>query len=172
MSSWTTSINLLFLLDWHSHLSILLPKITHCPPSVHVQTISLILQIDGHYNHLVNFQLNRSLKWILRSSVVFFQTELMKDTLKNLNLKIVEMTDETAILDGGDVLFTGMQRRCVWIQQTLTLWCLVIVGMQQPQASSFFPDVFSRHIQLSRCVFVSLFVFSGLNEFRQDTLHL
>lgn len=42
--------------------------------------------------------------------MVFFQTELMKDTLNNLNLKIVEMTDETAILDGGDVLFTGMQR--------------------------------------------------------------
>ncbi|XP_075901495.1 N(G),N(G)-dimethylarginine dimethylaminohydrolase 1 [Nelusetta ayraudi] len=37
------------------------------------------------------------------------ETELMKDTLKNLNLNIVEMTDETAILDGGDVLFTGRE---------------------------------------------------------------
>lgn len=37
------------------------------------------------------------------------ETELMKDTLNNLNLKIVEMTDETAILDGGDVLFTGRE---------------------------------------------------------------
>lgn len=36
-----------------------------------------------------------------------FQTELMKATLKDLNLNIVEMTDENAILDGGDVLFTG-----------------------------------------------------------------
>lgn len=35
------------------------------------------------------------------------QTEVMKEALKKLNLKIVEMTDENAILDGGDVLFTG-----------------------------------------------------------------
>lgn len=112
---------------------------THRPPSVHVQTISLIAQIDGHCNHLVNFQLNRYCNWILCSSVgFFFQTELMKDTLKNLNLNIVEMTDETAVLDGGDVLFTGTHRWCVRIQQTLTLWCLVIVGMQQPQASTLF----------------------------------
>lgn len=160
MSSLTTSISLLFLLDWHSHLSILQPKITHRPPSVHVQTISLIAQIDGHCNHLVNFQLNRYCNWILCSSVVFFQTELMKDTLKNLNLNIVEMTDETAILDGGDVLFTGMQRWCVRIQQTLTLWCLVIVGMQQSQASTlFFSNIFSHHIQLSLCVFCVLVCF-------------
>lgn len=32
----------------------------------------------------------------------------MKEALKKLNLNIVEMTDENAILDGGDVLFTGM----------------------------------------------------------------
>lgn len=31
----------------------------------------------------------------------------MKQALKKLNMNIVEMTDETAILDGGDVLFTG-----------------------------------------------------------------
>lgn len=31
----------------------------------------------------------------------------MKEALKKLNLNIVEMTDENAILDGGDVLFTG-----------------------------------------------------------------
>lgn len=31
----------------------------------------------------------------------------MKEALKNLNLNIVEMTDENATLDGGDVLFTG-----------------------------------------------------------------
>ncbi|XP_041790525.1 N(G),N(G)-dimethylarginine dimethylaminohydrolase 1 [Chelmon rostratus] len=37
------------------------------------------------------------------------ETELMKKTLKDLNLKIVEMTDETATLDGGDVLFTGRE---------------------------------------------------------------
>lgn len=35
------------------------------------------------------------------------QTEVMKEALKNLNLNIVEMTDENATLDGGDVLFTG-----------------------------------------------------------------
>uniref|UniRef100_A0A3Q3VNB8 Uncharacterized protein n=1 Tax=Mola mola TaxID=94237 RepID=A0A3Q3VNB8_MOLML len=35
------------------------------------------------------------------------ETELMKEALKNLNLNIVEMTDENATLDGGDVLFTG-----------------------------------------------------------------
>ncbi|XP_076582226.1 N(G),N(G)-dimethylarginine dimethylaminohydrolase 1 isoform X2 [Chaetodon auriga] len=35
--------------------------------------------------------------------------EHMKAALKDLNLNIVEMTDETAILDGGDVLFTGRE---------------------------------------------------------------
>lgn len=40
-------------------------------------------------------------------SLCLFQTDLMRETLKNLNLNIVEMTDENAILDGGDVLFTG-----------------------------------------------------------------
>lgn len=31
----------------------------------------------------------------------------MKNALKTLGLNIVEMTDESATLDGGDVLFTG-----------------------------------------------------------------
>lgn len=39
-----------------------------------------------------------------------FQTEVMKEALKNLNLNLVEMTDENATLDGGDVLFTGRFR--------------------------------------------------------------
>ncbi|XP_042076606.1 N(G),N(G)-dimethylarginine dimethylaminohydrolase 1 isoform X3 [Maylandia zebra] len=33
----------------------------------------------------------------------------MKGALKDLNLNIVEMTDENATLDGGDVLFTGRE---------------------------------------------------------------
>ncbi|CAN9500681.1 unnamed protein product [Ophioblennius macclurei] len=37
------------------------------------------------------------------------ETVAMKEALKNLNLNIVEMTDETATLDGGDVLFTGRE---------------------------------------------------------------
>nr|XP_046246838.1 N(G),N(G)-dimethylarginine dimethylaminohydrolase 1 isoform X2 [Scatophagus argus] len=37
------------------------------------------------------------------------ETEAMKEALKNLNLNIVEMTDENAVLDGGDVLFTGRE---------------------------------------------------------------
>nr|XP_040039632.1 N(G),N(G)-dimethylarginine dimethylaminohydrolase 1 isoform X2 [Gasterosteus aculeatus aculeatus] len=36
-------------------------------------------------------------------------TETMKSALKELNLNIVEMTDEKATLDGGDVLFTGRE---------------------------------------------------------------
>ncbi len=40
-------------------------------------------------------------------SSCLFQTEAMKGALKDLNLNIVEMTDENATLDGGDVLFTG-----------------------------------------------------------------
>lgn len=36
-----------------------------------------------------------------------FQTEAMKAALTELGLSIVEMTDESATLDGGDVLFTG-----------------------------------------------------------------
>lgn len=35
----------------------------------------------------------------------------MKSALKELNLNIVEMTDEKATLDGGDVLFTGLSLR-------------------------------------------------------------
>nr|XP_020458522.1 N(G),N(G)-dimethylarginine dimethylaminohydrolase 1 isoform X1 [Monopterus albus] len=37
------------------------------------------------------------------------ETEAMKGALKDLNLNIVEMTDENATLDGGDVLFTGRE---------------------------------------------------------------
>ncbi|XP_037625630.1 N(G),N(G)-dimethylarginine dimethylaminohydrolase 1 [Sebastes umbrosus] len=37
------------------------------------------------------------------------ETEAMSEALKKLNLNIVEMTDENATLDGGDVLFTGRE---------------------------------------------------------------
>ncbi|KAK2908142.1 N(G),N(G)-dimethylarginine dimethylaminohydrolase 1 isoform X1 [Channa argus] len=37
------------------------------------------------------------------------ETEAMKEALKDLNLNIVEMADENATLDGGDVLFTGRE---------------------------------------------------------------
>ncbi|XP_068600033.1 N(G),N(G)-dimethylarginine dimethylaminohydrolase 1 [Brachionichthys hirsutus] len=37
------------------------------------------------------------------------ETEEMKAALKDLNLNLVEMTDENATLDGGDVLFTGQE---------------------------------------------------------------
>ncbi|XP_068445838.1 N(G),N(G)-dimethylarginine dimethylaminohydrolase 1 [Clinocottus analis] len=37
------------------------------------------------------------------------ETEAMSKALKDLNLNIVEMTDENATLDGGDVLFTGRE---------------------------------------------------------------
>ena len=33
---------------------------------------------------------------------------MMKEALEKLQLNIVEMKDENATLDGGDVLFTGM----------------------------------------------------------------
>uniref|UniRef100_A0A7M4FFJ0 Dimethylarginine dimethylaminohydrolase 1 n=1 Tax=Crocodylus porosus TaxID=8502 RepID=A0A7M4FFJ0_CROPO len=36
-------------------------------------------------------------------------TEAMKIALESLNLNVVEMTDENATLDGGDVLFTGRE---------------------------------------------------------------
>lgn len=35
----------------------------------------------------------------------------MKRALESLNLNIVEMTDENATLDGGDVLFTGNKKQ-------------------------------------------------------------
>lgn len=34
---------------------------------------------------------------------------MMKEALEKLQLNIVEMKDENATLDGGDVLFTGMR---------------------------------------------------------------
>ncbi|XP_028588727.2 N(G),N(G)-dimethylarginine dimethylaminohydrolase 1 isoform X2 [Podarcis muralis] len=37
------------------------------------------------------------------------EVEVMKKALESLNLNIVEMTDEHATLDGGDVLFTGRE---------------------------------------------------------------
>ncbi|KAI6063905.1 N(G),N(G)-dimethylarginine dimethylaminohydrolase 1 [Aix galericulata] len=37
------------------------------------------------------------------------QVEAMKRVLESLNLNIVEMVDENATLDGGDVLFTGRE---------------------------------------------------------------
>ncbi|CAJ1061082.1 N(G)%2CN(G)-dimethylarginine dimethylaminohydrolase 1 [Xyrichtys novacula] len=37
------------------------------------------------------------------------EAEVMRGALKDLNLNIVEMTDENATLDGGDVLFTGRE---------------------------------------------------------------
>ncbi|TRZ03197.1 hypothetical protein DNTS_017062, partial [Danionella cerebrum] len=35
-------------------------------------------------------------------------TVAMRAAMSELGLKIVEMSDESATLDGGDVLFTGM----------------------------------------------------------------
>ncbi|XP_038649547.1 N(G),N(G)-dimethylarginine dimethylaminohydrolase 1 [Scyliorhinus canicula] len=35
--------------------------------------------------------------------------EAIKQVLKDLNLNVVEMTDEAATLDGGDILFTGKE---------------------------------------------------------------
>lgn len=40
---------------------------------------------------------------------LFFQTKAMKNALTKLGLNIVEMKDESATLDGGDVLFTGTE---------------------------------------------------------------
>nr|XP_014342648.1 PREDICTED: N(G),N(G)-dimethylarginine dimethylaminohydrolase 1 isoform X2 [Latimeria chalumnae] len=37
------------------------------------------------------------------------EVDAMRKALKNLDLNIVEMTDENATLDGGDVLFTGRE---------------------------------------------------------------
>lgn len=37
------------------------------------------------------------------------ETEAMKEALKKLNMNVVEMKDEDATLDGGDVLFTGQE---------------------------------------------------------------
>ncbi|XP_017276006.2 N(G),N(G)-dimethylarginine dimethylaminohydrolase 1 isoform X2 [Kryptolebias marmoratus] len=45
----------------------------------------------------------------LQASTETSLTEAMKEALKDLNLNIVEMTDENATLDGGDVLFTGRE---------------------------------------------------------------
>ncbi|XP_008332317.1 N(G),N(G)-dimethylarginine dimethylaminohydrolase 1 [Cynoglossus semilaevis] len=37
------------------------------------------------------------------------ETKAMKEALEALNMNVVEMTDENATLDGGDVLFTGQE---------------------------------------------------------------
>lgn len=45
---------------------------------------------------------------IYSNQLSFKQVEAMKRVLESLNLNIVEMVDENATLDGGDVLFTGI----------------------------------------------------------------
>ncbi|XP_047663070.1 N(G),N(G)-dimethylarginine dimethylaminohydrolase 1 isoform X3 [Tachysurus fulvidraco] len=45
----------------------------------------------------------------LNSSERHITTKAMKNALMKLGLNIVEMTDESATLDGGDVLFTGQE---------------------------------------------------------------
>uniref|UniRef100_A0A8D0UE48 Dimethylarginine dimethylaminohydrolase 1 n=1 Tax=Sus scrofa TaxID=9823 RepID=A0A8D0UE48_PIG len=42
-------------------------------------------------------------------SLDFQQVDMMKEALEKLQLNIVEMQDENATLDGGDVLFTGRE---------------------------------------------------------------
>uniref|UniRef100_S4RRS1 Uncharacterized protein n=1 Tax=Petromyzon marinus TaxID=7757 RepID=S4RRS1_PETMA len=37
------------------------------------------------------------------------KVEAMKGVVEELKMRIVEMTDESACLDGGDVLFTGRE---------------------------------------------------------------
>lgn len=83
-------------------------SITSCPPSARVQISSLFVPVDAQLNGSVGL-----------CFVVFFQTELMKDALKKLDLNIVEMTDENALLDGGDVLFTGLPSCSVSIPHAL-----------------------------------------------------
>lgn len=39
----------------------------------------------------------------------------MKTALNSLSLNIVEMTDDQATLDGGDVLFTGIVRLKIFL---------------------------------------------------------
>ena len=41
-------------------------------------------------------------------SFYFQQVDMMKEALEKLQLNLVEMKDEHATLDGGDVLFTGI----------------------------------------------------------------
>ncbi|XP_071984801.1 N(G),N(G)-dimethylarginine dimethylaminohydrolase 1 isoform X3 [Engystomops pustulosus] len=43
------------------------------------------------------------------SSVCPFKVEAVKKALQDLQMNVVEMTDENATLDGGDVLFTGRE---------------------------------------------------------------
>lgn len=52
---------------------------------------------------------------VIKCPLSFFQTKAMKDALKELGLNIVEITDELATLDGGDVLFTGTDSKSLLI---------------------------------------------------------
>lgn len=51
--------------------------------------------------------MNGTLLISLMSPFIFVQTQVMKTALTGLGLDVLEMTDESATLDGGDVLFTG-----------------------------------------------------------------
>lgn len=52
----------------------------------------------------------------------------MKIVLESLNLNVVEMTDENATLDGGDVLFTGkVNLLFMYLHSTFHMtWFLII----------------------------------------------
>jgi N-Dimethylarginine dimethylaminohydrolase len=61
-----------------------------------------------------------------------FQVETIRAVLKKeLDLPIVEIGDESAKLDGGDVLFTGMmfyiRIKCLEVWQYLTITCFIKV---------------------------------------------
>lgn len=54
-------------------------------------------------------RIQKRIEFVLKIKPESALTVEMKQTLKDLGLKIVEMTDENATLDGGDVLFTGRE---------------------------------------------------------------
>lgn len=52
----------------------------------------------------------------------------MKEALEKLQLNIVEMKDENATLDGGDVLFTGMDLLSFFLSRIMSKgWTLELV---------------------------------------------
>ncbi|KAF4793090.1 N(G),N(G)-dimethylarginine dimethylaminohydrolase 1 [Turdus rufiventris] len=74
------------------------------------------LIITTHKNPNLGLTLLQQLQKICAKAQVYsaiiecpYRVEAMKRVLESLNLNIVEMVDENATLDGGDVLFTGRE---------------------------------------------------------------
>ncbi|XP_038601498.1 N(G),N(G)-dimethylarginine dimethylaminohydrolase 1 [Tachyglossus aculeatus] len=75
------------------------------------------------------------------------EVEAMKTALENLQLNVVQMTDENATLDGGDVLFTGREFFVGLSERTNQRGAEILADTFKDYAVSTVPVVDSLHLK-------------------------